>query len=174
MSRAPRCSAAFLCLLLLPACTKRIDLDLSSPAPAFTQANAALGNGSVDITLTDGQFVQWRAVQISPDLTTGLPLGSALPTAGAIGDRPALKTNFVAVIKARSRGKGALQGALFGAAAGAVLGLIVSPEAMCTEGDTSCPQTKAESFAMATTGGAVWGVIIGAIRAARTEIWMRE
>lgn len=174
MSRAPRCSGALLCLLLLPACTKKINLELTSPAPAFTQANAALGNGPADITLTDGQFVQWKAIQIRPDLTTGLPLGSALPTAGAIGDRPELKTNFVAVIKARSRGKGALQGVLFGAAGGAVMGLIASPESLCSEGDTSCPQTKAESFGMLTVGGAIWGAVVGAIRAARTEIWIRE
>lgn len=174
MNRAPRCCAALACLLLLPGCTKRINLELSSPAPPFAEANAALGDGPTDITLTDGQFVQWRGVRIGPELTQGIPLGNALPTAGAIGDRPELKTNFIAQIKSRSRGKGALQGVLFGAAAGAVMGLAVNPESLCSEGDTSCPKTKGESVGYLTVGGAIWGAIIGAIRAARTEIWIRE
>ncbi len=174
MYQRPSCFAAVACLLLLPGCTKKINLELSGPGPAYAEANDALDDGAAEITLRGGQVLQWRGVHMTPDVTTGLPLVNVLPPARAMGGGLDLETNTIALVTTRSRSKGALQGALFGAVGGALLGLATDPESLCDDCTLDCSVSKVEATGTLTLGGAIWGAVIGLIRTARTEIWIRE
>jgi hypothetical protein len=106
-------------------------------------------------------------VHLSPDLTTGVPAtGTPFPEGGP--RRLEVETTRIAQITMRSRGKGFLEGARIGALVGGIVGLVTPQESLEEE-----YYTRGHAVGLAAFGGALYGGIIGAIRASRTHILIR-
>ena len=142
-------------------------LELGASPEGYRAANQATATRNAEVLTRDGQIFRWYDVRFTPDSIWGVVLGS-----GQAQAPPAVPSRQVVEVTVRSRSKGAWDGAAIGAGLGVVLGFIVGPdEASC---DVICPSTRAEQALYAGIGGAVWGAIIGAIRASRTKDQVRR
>jgi hypothetical protein len=157
--------------LVLGACTHRQVVHPGDPAEVFAEATRTTREKDARILTREGQVFEWYDVQFRPDSTVGVVAGS-----GLVGARPGVPTDRIAEVTVRSRSRGAMEGAVIGAGLGAVLGAIAGPDEPSSWYDCAplCADTRAEQALYGVFGGALWGVIIGAIRGTRWKILVRD
>jgi len=154
--------------LLLVACTHTQVLDLASPPDAYGRANDRTAGREAEILTREGQIFRWYDVRLAPDVTSALLLASGTDT------RPQVPTPQIAQVSVRSRWTGAWEGTLIGAGIGAAVGALIGPDPDCDESFSNlCVSTRTGQAAWGAGSGALWGLIIGAIRASRTRIQVR-
>ncbi len=142
----------------LGGCTGRIMIGPNPTQATLAKANQALAAGEAEGVAEDGAIFRSRGVRLSAD---SVFLGSGVID----GSRVVLRTSVVHITTGKRRAKWALHGALFGAAGGAIMGAIGG----CRDSDFVC-QSRGDAAGLLAVGGALWGVIIGAIIGSRTEL----
>ena len=158
-------------LLLLTAtgCTHTRVIERSTAGPdAFRSATGTLANREGEVLTLDGEVLRWHGVRVTPDSTFGVPLAPGLRS-----ERVAIPTERFAEATVRSRGRGILDGALIGAGAGVLLGLIAPVDPGCADFYGPCPETRIQQALLVGVGGALSGVIFGAIFPAKLRVRMR-
>ena len=152
--------------VLASGCTHRRVLELGASPAGYRVANQATAWLDAEVLTRDGQVFRWYDVRFTPDSIWGVVLGS-----GAAQRPAAVPTQQVIEVTVRSRSQGAFDGAAIGAGIGVVLGFIVGPDdESCV---APCASTRPEQALILGVVGAVWGVIIRAIRASRTKVQVR-
>jgi hypothetical protein len=142
----------------LGGCTGRIIIGPNPSPSTLVRANQALAAGEAEGVVEDGAIFRSRGGRLSAD---SVFLGSGVID----GLRVLPRTRVVHITTGKRRGRGMLHGALFGAGGGAILGAVGG----CTNAEFVC-QRRADAAGFLAVGGALWGVIIGAIIGSRTEL----
>jgi hypothetical protein len=163
-----RAGTLWIAAALLPAaCTHTQVLELASPPEAYERANRVTAGRDAEVLTRQGQIFRWYDVRLAPDVT------SALLLAGGTDAQPQMPTAQIAQVSVRSRSRGLWEGALIGAGVGAALGALIGPDDNCAYYSNYCVSTRTGQAAWGAGSGALWGVIVGAIRASRTRIRVR-
>jgi hypothetical protein len=141
-------------------------LERTSPPAEFEAASEVTSGREAEVLTRDGQVFRWYDVRFAPDSTVARLLASGTDA------RPAIATAQLSQVSLRSRTRGAWEGALIGAGIGAVLGALIGPDDNCAY-NSICVSTRTGQAAWGAASGALWGIIVGAIRASRTRIQFR-
>jgi hypothetical protein len=139
----------------------------TDPGTPFREVNETLAGRDAELLLAEGQVLRWWDVQLSENLTTGVPV-AGLPSLGSGTGRPEVETSRVAQITVTSRQKGFLEGAGIGALVYGLIGLVTP----WTELENDFGSRAGVTLYMGLAGGLTGG-IIGAIRSSRTKILIR-
>jgi hypothetical protein len=136
--------------------TTKVIQSTASPA-AQAEVNARLASRNADVRTTNGQAYTLYNVQLQGDSVVGMsPFGGG-PGLFTIEEVFEIKTS-------KDRTAGGVVGALIGAGVGVAMGL-----ASYSSREQCYVCTKGEYTGVMTVGGAMWGVLIGAIRGNRTK-----
>jgi hypothetical protein len=164
-----RPGTTLICLLaaLAGGCTHRQVIERTAPPEAYARANQTLSNRSGEVMTRSGELYRWENVMLTPDSTFGIPVAS-----GPVRQRPSVPTESVYQATVRSRWRGALDGTLIGVGIGVLLGLVIGPDDYCGSFEP-CAESRGEQALLGAASGAIWGMTIGAIRAARFTIEVR-
>lgn len=152
--------AAFAVVLVMGTvgCTHRYGVSARSSTTALREVNHETAGEDAWMLAASGEILRWRDVRFRSDSISGLVPGGA---------RSSLATEDVIRVTVRSRSRGAWEGMRLGIPVGALVGAIAGPERLNSDYlDHGTPQAAL----IGALGGALYGTIIGAIRASRTEV----
>ena len=149
-------------VLIASGCTHRHVLEQSATPEVYREMSKKTARRDAEVLLREGQVFRWYDVQITADSVWGVAMAT-----GPDPIRPAVRTSLVLEIETRSRWRGVLDGSMIGGAIGAALGLAIGSSDSCT---TVCGDTRLEEALITGVSGALWGMLVGAIRSSRTKV----
>ena len=139
---------------------------------ALLLAGALAAPAGAQVTLQPGAKVRITAPSTGVDRFQGTIISTGDTIDVARGDArvrvPAAAVTRLELSRGKSRLAGAGHGALWGAGSGLVFGALTSglrdnPDVVCEDGSGCEAYSTGEWLALNATGGALWGVLIGAI-----------
>lgn len=146
--------AILLVAMSLQGCTHTVRLSATSPRSSYDKANLQLADRTAKVRLDNGGLFDLHDVQFGPDSVRWLS-----PTEG----RVTLPAQALLSAEIKSASKGMLDGALIGGVVGIGLGYLMETDDYYDECEGSC-------VVQGIVGGAVWGLIIGAIRKSTVRV----
>ncbi len=140
--------AILLFAMSLQGCTHTQRLSATSPQSSYDRVNARLAGRTAKVRLDNGGLFDLHNVQLGPDSARWL---------SPIEGRVTLPAQALISAEIKSASRGMLDGALIGGVFGIGIGFLAENDDVYDGCEGSC---VVQMFA----GGALWGVIIGAMR----------